>query len=164
MKNIFIALGLCVLLTSCKTTPNIDPDTLPKDIALKPAIEKDSIVPVTSLDDSTEMIALEENIRELRDEIIRLSESKKCDDASQWRISPLGAKPCGGPRKYLAYPKELEAELLPKITKYNNESADYNRKRGLTSDCEVVPIPSGVKCEDGKAVLLYNNTPQKTTN
>ena len=99
-----------------------------------------------------------------KQEILDYINSFSCAEASGCNTIAFGAKPCGGPRKYLAYPKELEAELLPKITKYNNESADYNRKRGLTSDCEVVPIPSGVKCEDGKAILLYNNTTQETTN
>lgn len=157
MKNTFIAICLVSLITACKTTV-VDPDTLPKDIALKPVIDKDSIIPVTVIEDSTEIIAMEENIRELRNEIIQLSESKSCNDPTQWRISPLGAKPCGGPRSYIAYPKDLEKELLPKITRFNEASADYNRKRGLTSDCAIVPIPSGIRCEGGKAVLIQDGT------
>ncbi len=156
MKAVFfIFLGIFTL-QSCFSKPPVDPSTLPKDISTMPIPEKDSVNanhPIVK--DSTDTKALEENIRDLRKEIIQLSESKICENAADWRISPLGAKPCGGPRTYIAYPKDLENVLLPKISKFNAASADYNRKKGLTSDCAIVPIPSGIHCENGKPILDY---------
>lgn len=154
MKNIFLVTMAIIALQSCSTKPVIDPETLPKDIALKPKEENDTIVVVEK--DSVDVQKMEQSIRALRQEIIELSESETCKNDDNWRISPLGAKPCGGPRSYLAYPKDIEEQILPKISKFNEASADYNRKLGLTSDCAIVPIPSGIKCENGKPILEYN--------
>jgi hypothetical protein len=154
MKNIVVLILGLIALESCSSKPVIDPETLPKDIALRPKEEIDTVsIPKK---DSADVQKMEQSIRALRQEIINLSESETCKNDDDWRISPLGAKPCGGPRSYIAYPKDLEQNLLPKISKFNEASADYNRKLGLTSDCAVVPIPSGVKCENGKPVLEYN--------
>ena len=143
MKRIaaaFIATFTMYCCTSKKATEN-----LPKDIALKPVR--------TEAQDADR-----EQLGDLRAEIDSLVSSVTCNKVDDWRISPIGSKPCGGPAAYLAYPISLENEITPKITEYTTRQSDFNRKYGLMSDCALVPQPSGIRCENGKAVLITSNT------
>lgn len=145
---------------SCKTKTVMD-ENLPKDISQKPErvpiTKTDSIITdIPEKEISTKVSLLELN--RLDSEIKDVIQSKTCDDASKWRISPYGSKPCGGPSSYLAYPKELENQIIPKITEYNAMSSRYNQENGLLSDCALVPPPSGISCENGKAVLTLAKT------
>lgn len=135
--------------SSCKTK-QVDPEKLPKDIALKPERENGNL---------EQELALEaERLRSLLTTIDSLANSRNCTDAEEWRISPLGSKPCGGPASYMAYHKETEEEIIPKIQEFTKRQADYNRKRNLFSDCAIVPQPSGLRCESGKAVLIKDGS------
>lgn len=141
MKNISVILGLLLILMACGAKKDIDPETLPKDIALKS-------------ENNFAQVEDNEKLRALLAEIEAQINSQPCTDPNQWRISPIGAKPCGGPSSYLAYPVRLEEEILPKIANFTQLKATFNKKYGLMSDCAIVPEPSAIRCEKGKAVLV----------
>lgn len=144
MKKLFISFILLSLLSACASRQTEDPDTLPKDISLKP--ERND--PETDRKMMAELIA----------EIEAMIGKETCTDASQWRISAIGTKACGGPSSYITYPISLETELLPKIKEVTRRQSEFNRKYGVMSDCAIVPPPSAVRCENGKAVLVGSKT------
>ena len=112
-------------------------ETLPKDIALKPDNN------YVQQEDYKKLSVM---IQEIEAEIAK----ETCTDASEWRISPIGSKPCGGPSSYIAYPIKIENEILPKIKNVTQMQSAFNQKYGIISDCAVVPAPSGIRCENGK--------------
>lgn len=143
MRNLVLMFSATIALAACNSRKA--PQNLPKDVALKPAHEQ-------------QIDTDRENLKDLKFQIDSISNSVACNNPDDWRISPLGAKPCGGPSSYIAYPKSLENEILPKIQNYTKEQSDFNRKNQLLSDCAIVPIPIGIKCENGKAVLIRNQS------
>ena len=152
MKFILLLFASLFLLFSCFSKKPMDDENLPKDVALRPEREKTVKDPdIVEISDDEQIVTVE-RLNKLKSEIEQLI-STPCDDASKWRISPFGAKPCGGPASYIAYPIDLENEVIPKITKYNSLASEYNKQKGLMSDCAIVPPPSGIKCENGKALL-----------
>lgn len=162
MKILLTALLSLTLTLSCKNRSSAETENLPKDVSLKPDQEKipaDS-ARATVTERDTDTIISSESIAGIKNKIESLINGVTCDDASKWRMSPFGAKPCGGPASYIAYPKELESQLLPLITEYNQKSALYNKQNGLTSDCSLVPPPASIICENGKAVLQRGLPPE----
>lgn len=115
--------------------------TLPQDISKKPhlhsAQEED-----------------QDKLKVLIKEIESLINTEKCNNAADWKFAPIGSKPCGGPSSYIAYPQQLETEILSKISLFTAMQSDYNLKYNLTSDCAMVLPPVEIKCENGKAVLI----------
>lgn len=148
MKRWFLAVFCMCFIYSCKTKSS-DTSTLPKDI---------SLMPERTYGDSEEELAKEaERLRVIFKAIDSLANSKKCRNAKDWRISPLGSKTCGGPASYLAYHKSVEEEIIPKIQEYTRRQSAYNRKRNIFEDCTVETQPSDIICENGKAVLVKND-------
>lgn len=143
MKKFGFAIFGLIAVSACTTRKA--PQNLPKDVALKPAHEQQIDVE-------------RENLKDLRTQIDSLANSVACTDVAEWRISPLGSKPCGGPASYLAYPIKLEDQILPKIQQYTQQQSDFNRKNKLVSDCAITPMPSGIRCENGKAVLIKSGS------
>ncbi|MGV8915483.1 MAG: hypothetical protein ACOH1X_08540 [Kaistella sp.] len=140
MKNILI-FGIAILtLTSCGSKKAANSETLPKDIALKP----DNIL---SQQQDKERLSIA--IKEIDSLISR----QTCTDSNDWNFAAIGAKPCGGPSSYIAYPKKTEAEILPKIERFTAMQSAFNTKYKLMSDCMLVQPPSGIRCKNGKAVL-----------
>jgi hypothetical protein len=89
-------------------------------------------------------------------EINRLATSESCTNANYWTFTPVGSKPCGGPMSYVAYsPKIDEKRFLELVQAYTELQADFNKRTGASSDCALVQRPSGVICENSKAVLVY---------
>ncbi len=81
-----------------------------------------------------------------------------CEDASQWLITALGHKACGGAMSYIAYPSTIdEEEFLALVDRYTEGEKEYNKKYGVVSDCMVIIAPKDVQCEDGKPVFVYKN-------
>lgn len=154
MKSIFGILVMSALLYSCGAK-RMHADDLPKDISEKPAHVH------TSENINTDQNEIfdpndEKKMQDLLNEIDALIVAETCSNAADWRISPLGAKPCGGPSKYIAYPKAKESEILPKIQQYNALQNAYNKANNLNSDCAIVPPPTGIECENGRAILIQS--------
>lgn len=145
MKKFFInipLLALCTTLTlvSCNTTKNADTN-LPKDISERPADEDSQKYEQAQLD-------------KLKASIQSETAKEKCDNTSDWTFSPMGAKACGGPQQYIAYPKKIETIILPRIEEYTQKVKAFNEKYNITSDCMMVTPPTSVKCIAGKALLI----------
>jgi hypothetical protein len=89
-------------------------------------------------------------------EINQLATSQNCTNANDWTFTPIGSKPCGGPMSYIAYSKKIdEKKFLELVNNYTALQADNNKRNGAISDCALVARPSGVICENNKAVLVY---------
>ncbi|SFJ08676.1 hypothetical protein SAMN05421638_2091 [Kaistella treverensis] len=145
MKHLIYIPLVVFTLFSCKAKKGDKaPETLPKDIALKPENNYSQ-----QLD--------RERLAVLVKEIDSLAGSEICTDAAEWRSSPIGAKPCGGPSSYIAYPIKMEDEILAKIKEFTAQQDAFNKKYQLMSDCAMVPPPAGIQCENGKAVLVKSD-------
>ena len=145
MKHLIYIPLVVFTLFCCKAKKAVkEPETLPKDIALKP-------------DNNYSQQLDRERLAVLVKEIDSLAGSEICTDASEWRSSPIGAKPCGGPSSYIAYPIKMEDEILAKIKEFTAQQDAFNKKYQLMSDCAMVPPPAGIRCENGKAVLVKSD-------
>lgn len=140
MKFPFIALFMTLIITSCSSTKNTDTN-LPKDIAERPADESSQKYDEAQLD-------------KLKASIESEISKEKCTDANEWTFAPMGAKACGGPQLYIAYPKKIEATILPKINDYTEKVKAFNQKYNIMSDCMMVMPPTSIKCVNGKAELI----------
>ena len=105
-------------------------------------------------------------IAKLSLEINSLAQNDKCAANNQFRFVGIGAKPCGGISRYIAYNINFpstgasaiqEKDFLAKVEFYNQESLRYLKKNfpNLISDCSLPPPPKSVECRDGKPVLVY---------
>lgn len=67
----------------------------------------------------------------------------RADDVSQCRAIALGAKPCGGPERYLVYSTLAadEPRLQALVERYNAAAAQRARDQDLVSDCQVIEEP-----------------------
>lgn len=142
MKH-FLIIAISVLtFASCSSKKGIiEEETLPKDIALKPDNN------FTQEDDQRQM-------KNLIQEIDSLIGAEPCTDVANWKFTAIGAKACGGPSSYIAYPVQLEDEILPKVTQFTSMQSTFNTKYGMMSDCAIVLPPAEITCENGKAVLI----------
>ncbi|REC76108.1 hypothetical protein DRF60_14595 [Chryseobacterium elymi] len=145
MKKKFIytpLLALCTMFTlvSCNTSKNANTN-LPKDISERPADEDSQKYEQAQLD-------------KLKASIESETSKEKCTAASEWTFAPMGAKACGGPQQYIAYPKKIETAILPRIEEYTQKVKAFNEKYNITSDCMMVMPPTSVKCINGKAQLI----------
>lgn len=149
MNRLSFLLLIVLFLSGCKSKNAAqNEERLPKDVALMP--ERD----YTDKED----LDIERDrgfLRDLKNIIEDKIASVNCSDPTEWRVSPLGSKACGGPASFIAYPIELEEELLPQISKYNQASSSFNLKYGIISDCSVTQAPAGIRCEGGVATLFY---------
>lgn len=134
LKTLILCTALA--LTSCTATKNTDTN-LPKDIAERPADENSQKYDQAQLDKLKAYIQNEIN-------------KVECTGSNDWTFSPIGAKACGGPQSYIAYPKKMESEILPKINDYTEKVKAFNEKYKLMSDCMMILPPKAVKCVDGK--------------
>lgn len=145
MKMSFIKIiSVCLfsfMITACKTVAP-DPETLPKDISERPADDESRKYDQAQLD----------ILKSAMDAEIA---KEKCTDPKEWAFAPIGSKACGGPYSYIAYPKKNEESILAKLGNFKNRMIEHNKKYNLTSDCMLPAEPVSIRCEAGKAVLVY---------
>ncbi|HAH37089.1 MAG TPA: hypothetical protein DEQ87_17915 [Algoriphagus sp.] len=99
-----------------------------------------------------------EELELLYAEIKQTAESETCNNSNDWGYVALGSKPCGGPWEYIAYSKKINVDdFLKKVKQYNHLQAEDNKKNNRFSDCMFVGEPKGVRCENGKPILIYQN-------
>ncbi|MDO5510180.1 MAG: hypothetical protein Q4F57_05750 [Weeksellaceae bacterium] len=96
-------------------------------------------------------------MQKLREEIDFQIQRYRCTDPEDWRVSSMGAKACGGPAFYIAYPIVAEYRIIDKIAEYTRLQEKYNRENNIQSDCAMVMPPSELRCENEQIVLIYNN-------
>lgn len=108
------------------------------------------------LGDQNNRTADEAVLKSLMDEIIALSRSNNCSGESSWLITPYGAKACGGPIGYLPYSTNIDTYcFLQKVAHFTEQQRLFNTRYGIISDCSVPPTPKSVRCNNGKAELVY---------
>lgn len=96
-----------------------------------------------------------EEIEELHNEIVALSESIPCTNSTEWTFTAMGSKACGGPTLYIAYHQSVAEEFLDLVNQYTKLQAKYNQKHNVISDCALLAAPKSITCEGGKPVLVY---------
>lgn len=81
---------------------------------------------------------------DLLQEIRRAAGVARADDLSQCRAIALGAKPCGGPERYLLYSTLTadEQRLRALVERYNAAAEKRSREQDLVSDCQVIEAPA----------------------
>ena len=79
----------------------------------------------------------------LRATVLQLIGEPTATNIGQCRLTPFGAKPCGGPRAYLVYSLEAtdSLDLSRAVGAFTTEDDRMNRLLGLASDCVLVPPP-----------------------
>ncbi|WP_419869980.1 hypothetical protein [Chryseobacterium sp. CT-SW4] len=141
MKAFVMSLCMALILVSCSAAKNANTN-LPKDISEKP------------IDDETQKYE-QTILANLKRDIEAEASQEKCTAPEEWTFAPMGSKACGGPQFYIAYPKKLEATLLPKIEEYTKKESEYNKRYNITSDCMLVSPPEKVTCNSlGKPELI----------
>lgn len=88
-------------------------------------------------------------------EILLVVGEPQCSDTTDCRYIGLGAKPCGGPSRYLIYSIATvdSLNLARRVAEFNEFNAMLNRLYGLRSDCSV-PNKPNMGCRDGRCVDL----------
>ena len=78
-----------------------------------------------------------------------------CSTSLQCRSVAVGAKPCGGPWRYLVYSDVMvnEQELQRRTADLFAFEREYNTRNGIVSDCSV-PHPATPGCVDSVCVDL----------
>lgn len=66
------------------------------------------------------------------------------ESTASCRLIAFGAKPCGGPWRYLVYSVEAtdSVRLADLVDEYNQAEAKLNREQGRVSDCSVARRPA----------------------
>ena len=92
------------------------------------------------------------DIRRLEREARALARTEGCSGAGQCAVAPVGDRPCGGPRTYVAYCRLTtdSAALFRKLDELARREREYNQKSGMVSTCEFreppVPTLAGGRC------------------
>ncbi|MCJ8152214.1 hypothetical protein MKJ01_00375 [Chryseobacterium sp. SSA4.19] len=140
MKISVLTVCVALFVTSCSSTKNVDAN-LPKDVSERPRDENSQKYDQAQLD-------------LLKTSIESEISKEKCTDASEWTFAPMGAKACGGPQFFIAYPKKIETTILAKINDYTEKVKAFNQKYGIMSDCMMIMPPASIQCVNGKAELV----------
>jgi hypothetical protein len=74
------------------------------------------------------LIITAEELLNYQTEIIQLSESVKCTNATEWKFTPMGSKACGGPARYIAYHQSVEREFLDLVERFTALQKAYNEQ------------------------------------
>ncbi|SIS80897.1 hypothetical protein SAMN05421786_102258 [Chryseobacterium ureilyticum] len=140
-----IVLCTTLMLVSCNTSKHLNTN-LPIDITDRPADEDSQKYDQAQLD-------------RLKASIESEATGEKCKNASEWTFAAMGVKSCGGPQQYIAYPKKIEASILPRINEYTDKVRVFNEKYNIVSDCVMITPPTSIKCikEEARLITPDNN-------
>jgi hypothetical protein len=96
-----------------------------------------------------------EILAEKKQEILNYIQSFSCANATECLSIAFGAKPCGGPREYLAYPNTVDQTTLETlVSEYYEMDHQYNIEIGAISDCMVVNPPNTINCVNGVCTII----------
>lgn len=96
-----------------------------------------------------------EQLIEKKQEILDYINSFPCSSTSNCNYIAFGAKPCGGPREYLAYPSAANQNTLENlVNEYYEMDHLYNLQTGAVSDCMVVTPPNNIDCLNGNCTII----------
>jgi len=96
-----------------------------------------------------------EMLAEKKQEILNYINSFSCANATECLSIAFGAKPCGGPREYLAYPNTVDQTTLETlVSEYYEMDHQYNIEIGAVSDCMLVNPPNTINCVNGVCTII----------
>jgi hypothetical protein len=96
-----------------------------------------------------------ESLSELSILIENLANSSECGDDFECRYIAYGAKPCGGPWRYLTYSTSIDTlQLQDLVEEYNSIEENYNMNCDAVSDCAVAIPPSGFECDNNQCIPI----------
>lgn len=82
--------------------------------------------------------------------------STSCTTSSQCMASAFGAKPCGGPWKYILHSTDIDLQKLNTLLgEYYELNVQYNEVSGIGSFCDFVTKPD-VECVSGTCQEVSN--------
>jgi len=113
------------------------------------------LLPSFQCDDNENTRTTPELLAEKKQEIVNYIQSFSCTNASGCLYIAFGAKPCGGPREYLAYPNTVNQSVLENmVNEYYEMDQQYNIETGAISDCMLVGPPNTVDCVNGVCTII----------
>ena len=113
------------------------------------------LLPSFQCDDNENTRTTPELLVEKKQEIVNYIQSFSCTNASGCHYIAFGAKPCGGPREYLAYPNTVNQSVLENmVNEYYEMDQQYNIETGAISDCMFVGPPNTVGCVNGVCTII----------
>lgn len=113
------------------------------------------LLPSFQCDDNENTRTTPELLAEKKQEIVNYIQSFSCTNASGCLYIAFGAKPCGGPREYLAYPNTVNQSVLENmVNEYYEMDQQYNIETGAISDCMLVGPPNTVECVNGVCTII----------
>jgi hypothetical protein len=79
----------------------------------------------------------------LEREAAELAQTEGCSESASCRAAPVGAKACGGPRRYLVYcaVRTNERALLAKLEDLRRLEREFNRRYEIVSTCDFISEP-----------------------
>lgn len=103
--------------------------------------------------DEQDEAADQTELEKMEAEVLELIGDATCSDVSECRYIAFGAKPCGGPWRYLVYSATSvdTIAVAEAVAAYNARNDQLNRRWGWISDCGVPPSPQ-LDCVDGRCV------------
>lgn len=107
----------------------------------------------------TDSTTFEQDIKQLDSLLVNISKltySTKCTDSTNWKVTAVGAKACGGPSGYVAYSTNIDTAIFLNLVKeYTVFNESLNKKWGLISDCSIARKPSKLTCKNDSIKLVY---------
>ncbi len=129
----------CVLamLAGCTGAPPRDGGDAGPPAAQAPAPPPAANRPPSNETDTARITRLEVEAR-------AMAQTEGCGEEGQCRTAPVGSRPCGGPRAYIAYCAAATdtAALFAKLQELARAEEEYNRKTGMASTCEFREPPN----------------------
>lgn len=96
------------------------------------------------------VVSDDQQLASLATEIETIAKNKTCSGGNDCKVIGMGARPCGGPSRFIIYAlsKTDEKQLTEKITAYTNLEKELNIKYNRIGTCEML-IPPTVDCLNG---------------
>jgi hypothetical protein len=92
----------------------------------------------------------EQKLESLSKEIEAFTKNKSCAGGNDCKVMAMGARPCGGPSRYIVYAlsKTDEKQLMEKVNAYTSLENELNIRYNRVSTCIAI-LPPTVDCTDG---------------
>lgn len=96
-------------------------------------------------------LTLEEQMKELREEIDELAQPLECKDNTHCHFLGIGVRSCGGNKEHVVFStfKSPQDDLKKKIAEYNKMDQQNNTNKAIFSACPTVYDPI-VKCRQSQ--------------
>ncbi len=142
--DFFVFIAVVVFFTSCQKDSDSSTGSSPTPSELTYELPVNSTIE----EDRAEVDSLFAHAEQLKSGIA-------CEAANSFDYVGYGSKPCGGPWGYVSYPKSIELQFIAAINLHKAAEHAFNVKWEAISDCALARSPTGIRCEDNEAVLVF---------